>query len=183
MQHVVNPAPVERASDCSGVTDIWKDRIIQRNSTFTCTLRMQLQPQLPWESNLTSLKLSTMWLRLLFTLWLVNTWFPLMRQSNSSHQVYIECFKLKTYWILIKKKYRFAKLMFWIFRKPALFTSLFTSTRNLFLPCSLLAVCYISWRVLTCYRSQVISGTAWNRQQEPVLGRLLACSCKTGTQS
>lgn len=105
MQHVVNPAPVERASDCSGVTDIWKDRIIQRNSTFTCTLRMQLQPQLPWESNLTSLKLSTMWLRLLFTLWLVNTWFPLMRQSNSSHQVYIECFKLKTYWILIKKKY------------------------------------------------------------------------------
>lgn len=36
MQHVVNPAPY-RASYCSGVTKIWKDRIIQRRCTYMHT--------------------------------------------------------------------------------------------------------------------------------------------------
>lgn len=53
MQHVVNPAP-HRATYCSGVTNIWKDRIIQRNDAFTCTPTTQWQPQLPYEDNLTS---------------------------------------------------------------------------------------------------------------------------------
>lgn len=43
MQHVVNPAPVQRARNCSGVTNIWKDRIILRKCAFTRTPRMQLQ--------------------------------------------------------------------------------------------------------------------------------------------
>lgn len=58
MQHVVNPAPVWRARDCSGVTNIWKDIIIQRNSVFTWTLIMQLQPQLSRENNFTRLSIS-----------------------------------------------------------------------------------------------------------------------------
>lgn len=63
MQHVVNPSPTQKASNCGGVTNIWKDRIIQRNNTFTCTARTQLHPQLSCES------WSTMLRSLLFTLW------------------------------------------------------------------------------------------------------------------
>ena len=46
LQHVVNPSPLQRARNCSGVTHIWKDRIIQRNGALTCMPRMQLQQQL-----------------------------------------------------------------------------------------------------------------------------------------
>lgn len=52
MQHVVNPAPY-RASYCSGVTNIWKDRIIQRDDALTCTPTMRLE-QLSYKDDLTT---------------------------------------------------------------------------------------------------------------------------------
>lgn len=57
MQHVVNPTPY-RASYCSGVTNIWKDRIIQRDDALTCTPRMQLE-QLSYKDDLTTERIAT----------------------------------------------------------------------------------------------------------------------------
>lgn len=53
MQHAVNPTRC-RATYCSGVTNIWKDRVIQRDGAFTYTPTAKLQVQPSSQVNRTS---------------------------------------------------------------------------------------------------------------------------------